>query len=286
MRQLIGASLLGTILLGTILPGVAAAKGPPIVPPPKVVDISAVRGQLDVLTDGKGHYIATRLPPAVKATKVKEHFYYSADGKTFYQQSIPSIGGGRTFVGAAVKDPRAFYGTNSHFKYRDEKASFKCDDRNTKLTALTHDKGQALLKKAKFYGVYWTRVPHALARDDDGNYYYVDRLGGRDAMVLGYRGFRVFVGPRGKMKQIKMKNMVSDPRGEVFITKSGKLRMILTNSRHNPKREKAVWLTGRKDRKQTDLVTVSVSHPRTKLMIFRELGVYQGLKLHKPCDDL
>ncbi len=282
MRQLI----LGASLLGTILPGVAAAKGPPIVPPPKVLNLSAVRGQLDVFTDGKGHYIATRVPPAVKATRVKEHFYYSADGKVFYKQSISSIGGGKTFVGAAINDPRALYGTNSHFKYRDEKASFKCDERKTKLTALTHDKGQAMLKKAKFFGVYWTRVPHALARDDDGNYYYVDRLAGRDSMVRGFRGFRVFVGPRGKMEQVKMKNMVSDPRGEVFITKSGKLRMVLTKSRINPKLEKAVWLTGRKDRKRTELVIVSVTHLRTRMMIFRELGVYQGLKLHKPCDDL
>jgi hypothetical protein len=282
MRQLI----LGASLLGTILPGVAAAKGPPIVPPPKVLNLSAVREQLDVFTDGKGHYFATRVPPAVKVTRVKDHFYYSADGKAFYQQYISTIAGGKTFVGAAVSDPRVQHGTNSSFEYRDEKARYRCDDRTTKLTTLTHDKGQAMLKKAKFYGVYWTRVSHALARDDDGNYYYVDRLAGRDPMVLGYRGFRVFVGPRGKMKQVKMKNMVSDPRGEVFITKSGKLRMVLTNSMNNPKPEKAVWLTGRKDRKRTDLIIVPLGHPRTKLMIFRELGVYQGLRLHKPCDDL
>lgn len=282
MRQLI----LGASLLGTILPGVAVAKGPPIVPPPRVLDLSAVREQLDVFTDGKGHYFATRVPPAVKATQVGKHFYYSANGKVFYKQSVPSVGGGKTFVGAAVLNPRALYGTNSHFNYRDEKASYKCDDRNTTLTALTHDKGQAMLKKAKFFDVYWTRVPHALARDDDGNYYYVDRLAGRDNMVRGYRGFRVFVGPRGKMPQVKMKNVVSDPRGEVFITKSGKLRLILTSSRSNPKPEKAVWLTGLKDRKQTALVIVPVTHMRTRLLIYRELGVYQGLRLHKPCDDL
>jgi hypothetical protein len=282
MRQLIFSAS----LLGIILPGVAAAKGPPIVPPPKVLDLSAVREKLDVFTDGKGHYFATRLPPAVKATKLKEHFYYSANGKVFYKQSITSLGGGKTFVGATISDPRAVFGINSHFKYRDEKASYKCDERKTQLIALTHDKGQAMLKKAKFYDVYWTRVPHALARDNDGNYYYVDRLYTRELVARGYRGFRVFVGQRGKMKRVKMKNVVSDQRGEVFITKSGKLRLILTSSRTNPKPPKAVWLTGRKDRKRTDLVTVPVTHPRTRRMIFRELGVYQGVRLHKPCDDL
>jgi len=280
MRQLLlGASLLA------LLPGAAGARGRPIVPPPKLLDISAVREQLDVFTDGKGHYFATRLPPAFRPTKVREHFYYG-DGKTLYKQHLPSLGGGKTYVGASIYDPRVLAGIRSHFSYRDEKATFTCETRKTPLTLLTHDKGQALLKRAKVYDLYWTRKPHALARDDDGNYYYVDRLRSPGHTVRGYRGFRIFVGPRGKLKQVKMKNVISDVRGEIFITKKGKLRLILTNTGPSAKPEKAAWLTGRKNRKRTELTIVPVRNLRTRVMIYGDLGVYRGMRLHKPCDDL
>lgn len=280
----------GLALLLTLagLSGLSGLSGPTgaeerhSVPPPRALDISAVRDDLVVFTDNKGHYIASRVQP-VKPAEARGHIYYG-DGKVFYQQYTSSIGGSREYFNAAISEPRVLFGAMSSYTVRDGQATFTCEDRKTTLTPLPLDKGRAMLKKAKIYSDYWTRTPHALARDDEGRYYYVDRLARKDDNPLGsLRGYRVFVGERGKLKLLKMKNMVSDVRGEVFITREGKLRLILTNSKSHPKPEKAQWLEGKT--RQTELVIVPIENPRTRVMIFRELGVYQGLRLHKPCDD-
>jgi len=66
------------------------------------------------------------------------------------------------------------------------------------------------------------RVPHVFARDDAGVYYYVDRI----AKVYGGKGFRVFVGKKGAMKQLALTDVASDSEGDVFSTKTGDLRLV------------------------------------------------------------
>ena len=133
----------------------------------------------------------------------------------------------------------------------------------------------------KLVDIFWNRIPHSLARDSDGRYYYVDRLAGQD-QSYGYRGFRVFVGMRGQMKRMKMKNVVSDPSGEIFITTKGKLKLILEN-KGNIKDSKVFWVSGKET---TELTKVDVGLIKTRVMIYRQLGVYLGQPLHLPCDDL
>lgn len=117
---------------------------------------------------------------------------------------------------------------------------------------------------------------HALARDNRGTYYYVDR--GRQRGTEGQ--FRLFVGPKGNLTQQKMTNIVSDSEGDIFSTKTGDLRLILDKGQDQGAKE-GVWLQNEKPTKLT-IVPIEANIA----MIHNELGVYAGERLGLPCDDL
>ena len=172
------------------------------------------------------------------------------------------------------------YGAQSYFEVRGGKPTFTCEDRHTSLETLAADKAAALLSQAKLFDVYWVRVPHTLARDTTGVYYYVDRLVDDERSGGVKRGFRVFRGMRGALRQLRMKNVVSDVKGEIFTTNRGQLRLVPERSGAGD--SGALWIAGKRNVK---LVALPVSNPQTRVMIYRELGVYSGLRLQRPCDD-
>ena len=130
-------------------------------------------------------------------------------------------------------------------------------------------KAKKLIATAVFRKPLHDRTAHVLARDDDGIYYFVDRI--RDENEN--RGFRVFVGIKGAMKQLPMKNVVSDSAGEIFATKSGELK-IITESKSNS----ASW---RKGKKRTALTLLRPQD--NTYLIARELGVYG--RMGYVCDE-
>jgi hypothetical protein len=271
------------VLVVCVGPGVAAKgpAGPPPVPPPKPYDISKFKDKLQVLHDGKEHYFVLLDIEHGSLSKVKDAFFYG-DGKTFYRQYSPSGGRNKKDYSFTVGDPRVLYPARSIFEAKKGVLTFTCEKRETVLQPLERDKAVAMLDQAKFYDVYWTRTAHALARDDRGNYYYVDRLVADDYTGSGHRGFRVFRGMRGKMRQLRMKNVVSDVKGEIFTTNRGQLRLIIPRG-GTPGEGKGLWIAGKR---RVNLTAIPVRDLRTRVMIYRELGAYTGLKLHKPCDDL
>jgi len=147
--------------------------------------------------------------------------------------------------------------------------TLRCGARK-KTLKLANDKTKAeTLASAKYELSQLTRVPHALARDRRGTYYYVDRSQARS----GGRDFRVYIGRRGRMRAQKMVDVVSDSEGEIFETKRGKLRLIL-------RKAEGLWMA-KKQRRKLLLVPVKKNLP----LIYRELGVYWGKRLGTPCDD-
>ena len=114
------------------------------------------------------------------------------------------------------------------------------------------------------------RVPHALARDRSGTYFYVDR-GNTEATA---KDFRLYRGRRGAVKQLDMQDVVSDSEGEVFESRTGALRLIVD-------RDEALWIRG----KARDVLKALPLGENLGL-IFNELGVYLGRELGTPCDDL
>jgi hypothetical protein len=236
------------------------------------VDVSAYKDRLKVLTDGKGHLIAL-MPFTISDDEDQGLMFYSNDGKTFYAQR--RIGGGRNgneSFDTTFWDPRVRDGWQRSFGAKDKKYALQCGDKNIEFQALPKPEADKLLGAAKFLRPRWKRQAYALARDNSGVYYYVDRAREPE----GNKDFRVFKGPKGALKQQKMMNVVSDSEGDIFITKAGKLRLVLD-------KHETSWIEGKT---ATKLVEVSFDTPSTVPLIYRELGVYAGEMLGTPCDDV
>lgn len=226
-----------------------------------------------VLTDGKGHYLLLNDPATSKKSNGKV-FY--GNGKRFYAQHVK----GRsldTILGVwsiALGDPRIVSGNSDLSRDRHGGVALRCGSRRTQLTRLRSHEAAPLLKRAKLYERFWLWRPHALARDDDGHYYYVDRWR-HDKKSTQLSGFRLFIGMRGKMRQQKLRDVVADSSGEIFITSQGRLKLVKGKVSWTPKGSPSV-----------KLVRVDVRDARTLVMLYRALGPYQGVRLWRPCDDL
>ena len=239
----------------------------------ETVDVSAIKDQLLVLTDGDGRYLAVYIDQSVDS-----QVFYSEDGKTFYR--VWERGGGlesstgrfseafwspRVVRAEVIRKPAQKGGTPQWvllcaktWQHEDEQP----------LTELPEADARKIIDHATFRPPFWKRQPHFLARDDAGNYYYVDRL--RDDQ--GGKGYRLFRGPKGSMKELSMTNVVADSVGEIFATKKGELRFVVTNGQ-------AKWVFGSKS---MELTKVPVDD--NVVLIYADLGVYLG-SLGMPCDD-
>lgn len=252
-----------SVLLLTAAP--AAGAKPPAEPLPPEVDVSAVKDKLVLLTDGKGHYVAV-LPSG----DLYEHLYYG-DGKQFFAQRV--TGGGKSGTESwdrIIWEPRVNERWKGAVGFRAGVFTVQCDDRKTKMEQVAADEASKLMDGAKFYAPKWTRMAYALARDNTGKYYYVDRAREPE----NNKNFRLFAGPRGNLKPLKMVNVVSDSQGDIFATKSGELRLVMD-------RKDSRWVEKKKELKLSPLpIDDNVQ------MIYSELGVYSGQRLGTPCDDL
>jgi hypothetical protein len=144
-----------------------------------------------------------------------------------------------------------------------------CGTRETKLELLTGAAKSAILDGASYVPSPMQREPYALARDKAGNYYYVDHGVTEETA----RDFRLYKGPRGKLRPLAMKDVVSDSEGEIFASTSGKLRLVLG-------RQSAEWIADR----TAPLLLLPLQENYG--LIYNELGVYLTAKLGVPCDDL
>ncbi|MSP59544.1 MAG: hypothetical protein EXR72_04230 [Myxococcales bacterium] len=240
-------------------PAVAAALGE------EESDISEVRDKLKVFSDGKKHFIAL-----VPFGATWDHFYYG-DGKTFWLQRVQGGGSsGTESFSRTFWDPRAPSGWQRSFDFQGGKYNVQCPDRKTALTPLPDAEASALIATARFMKVRWKHQAYALARDEKGSYYYVDRAREPE----GNKSFRLFAGPKGNLKLQKMTNVVSDSEGDMFATRTGQLRLILGKN-------ESTWIAGKAKTKLL-LVPVEDNLP----LIYAELGVYTGDPLGTPCDDL
>lgn len=238
-------------------------------PAPQPVDIKALKPKAIVLQDASGGtYVVFRGDDA----KV----FYGPNAKSLYEQYIVSSssdGEGGWDYGTWA--PRVAEGAHladiEHSKDKVYKKSCRGKDEAV-LTELSGDKAKAVLDKAAFLTSAILRVPHLLARDDSGVYYYVDRF----AKIYGGKGYRVYVGRKGAMKPMPLTDVASDSAGEVFSTKSGDLRLV-RNSSDN--RNTMTWVKGEK---RTELVFLDTD--LNLGVIFKDLGIYTFLGT--PCDNV
>ncbi len=236
---------------------------------PVPFDVSAIKADLKVLTDGKGHYLAFN---------GKEPFslWFVGDGKTFNRMRVP--GGGGTIDeqwDVSFWDPRLASHPFVAMKEGGKKWDLSCGKKSTSLTQLKGDELKKLVDEAKFLGPSWTRQPERLLRDDAGTYYFVDRLRTDENER---RDFVFYRGARGKLKAMKLKDIVDDSKGLILATKDGSLRLVAGQGEKGVK-----WVEGKKE---TTLVEVPLDDPQNARLVYNELGVYDGKRLGTPCDDL
>jgi len=226
-------------------------------PKPLPVDIKPFKDKLIVLQDAQGGTYAVLYGD-------DKRVFFGANAKTLYEQVV--IGGSRNGDAWSIDTwaPRIPEMRPAWIQFKEDRTYFKsCDGKDdAALTQLTGDRAKQIVDKAQFLTTALLYRPHLLARDDSGNYYYVDQV----AKQYGGNGYRVWAGKKGAMKQLPLVNIASDTAGEVFSTKTGDLRLVRDN---NETRSAASWIRGEK---RTQLVSLDLD--ANSVLIFRQLGIY------------
>jgi hypothetical protein len=233
------------------------------------IDIRAVMDQLDVFKDDAGSVLVVPKVGAIKEDLEKWVFY--GDAKTLYQQRIVGSGIDGDKYDWMVWSPRVQNIQQAFVTSDPNGVEIRCTagkSGHRVLTPLPPDQARKVLAKATFLPPLWERQAHFLARDDDGVYFYVDKL----QEEYGGKGYRVFVGKKGALKEAAMTNIVSDSAGEIYSTKTGELKIVAGSD------GKAYW---KKGGKKTELIVLEV--PKNRYVIYRELGIYGTLGV--VCDE-
>jgi hypothetical protein len=234
-------------------------------PKPTPVDIKAMKDKLLVFQDkAGGTYVVFEESDGTSTSQTRAWY---GTGKQLYEQIV--IGRSRNGDAWSINTyaPRLAETRPASIMKKQDGSFLKwCDGKDDAvLTQLGGDKAKAVIDKYSFLSPALIRRAHMFARDDAGIYYYVDRL---DA-AHGGKGYRVFVGKKGAMKQMSLTDVASDSAGQVFSTKTGDLRLVKTNDVDNPK-PSTRWVRGEK---KTDLINLDldVNSP----VIFTDLGIYK-----------
>jgi hypothetical protein len=251
-----GWSVLAVVSTAAI--GTAAAE-----PKPKPVDIKPFRDKLIVLTDGEGGYYV-----AAPGSEGKAFFGVERKGKplNLYEQVV--IGrysdGSTGAWDLSVWAPRVPNFQPGSVGRKADGTYFRyCGtDNQTPLTEAPIDKAKTILDKAAFMTSAIIRRPHLLARDDAGVYYYVDVI----RKDYGGKGYRVFVGKKGQMKQRPLTDIATDSAGDVFGTKTGDLRIV---REVDSEKTNVTWVKGEKR-----VALYFLDPEANSVLIFKELGVY------------
>jgi hypothetical protein len=225
-------------------------------------------GASTVCADGSGKRFVILSPRT-------EEMFYGTEERVVQVRQPPMLSSG-WFFEPRHGNPRhnpSFRGYDlrlySLVEIKDGACTLKCGERAVPLVPV---EGEA---KARVYGFHrspppFDRTPHALARDKQGVYYYVDR-GASEATA---QDFRLYRGRRGAMRRLPMRDIVSDSQGDVFESATGTLRLVVD-------KDEALWTQrGR----STALKALPIAENLG--VIFNELGVYLGEPLGTPCDDL
>lgn len=214
---------------------------------------------LTLATDGKGNYLAFARAGGLDGP------LFAGDGKAFYAQRIAGAGANGDDFDYVFWDPRAKAPWQASFAVKGGKPVLYCGEKPATLALVPAAEAKALVAKAAFYKPRWKRRAHAIARDDDATYYFVDQAREPEDNA----DFRLFVGAKGKLAYVEVTDYAGDD-GELFLTPQGKLALG---------KDKAEWVRGslKTPLKQLDLESQA-------RFAYTQLGVYAGERLGTPCD--
>ncbi len=239
-----------------------------------VVDIATVAGEITGLYEPKSQTaILIFSQGLVDGSRIQPRVFMGTTTLLF-EQALYGYSVDTKFLLWGVHAPRARPMGVAHIHALDGKYSLICDEDSAiaslPLTSMTAVELAALRNAATFRSSALVHTPVALARDEAGVYYYVDGL----RKEFGGEGFRVYVGKRGALKLMPLRDVAVDAAGMVLATKNGDLQ--LTVDADAP--ASATWKNRGKVRQLKRLDPFMNSY-----LIHRELGVYAGFGT--ACDD-
>lgn len=239
----------------------------------KVIDIATVEGKITALQDLSTKTFIVLFHDPKRFERASRIFLGTAD--QLFEQKIVGSGIDSSETWSTLLSAPRSRGRSPEFanlQFHDAKFKLWCSDADEipALTPLSEVETQALLKKATFRTSGNVHRPVALARDEAGIYYYVDRL----REEHGGQGYRVYVGKRGALKQMPLRDVAIDTAGMVFSTKKGELQLTIDTGQQSG----AAWKSKGKARTLKVLDLFSESY-----LIHRELGVYSAFGA--ACDE-
>jgi TolB-like protein len=227
-----------------------------------------LKDRLWILTDDNGLVIAV-----VPFQGIGDAPFYAGDGEKLYRQRI--IGGGKEGNVAAsfvFWEPRARVGAESELSIRGGQAALTCGKRTIHLRVVGPSGVKKALAEARFYAPPFRRIPHLLARDDQGSYFFVDAA--RDpwsGRAADRQDLRLRYGRRGALAPVALVDTVSDPSGLVLVSGGGRLVA----------RGPSVEWVGAAGKQELIPVDLRDGGP----FVYGELGAY-GARLGTPCDGM
>lgn len=256
--------------------GPGQALAPPAFEVEELVTIAPeVRERLRAWTDGQGHYVVA--VPWSRDTPV-----FAGDAARLWRwgTGYGSLNPGVSWE-LAFWDPRVPpTETDPHFTARVDGARLACGARITAYQPVPEDQGRALVAGATLLERRWRRLPRALARDDEGNYFLVEGERGRDGKETR-KDPRIWVGPKGAMVQLEVKELEQDPASLRVVTPTGRLSAALPPRTFGVEQRWSVeWVTPAGARRPLTWLDLY----RSRALIFRELSPYAGRALGTPCD--
>ncbi len=243
---------------------VAQSAAKPLPAPHADLAIEGVeKAGLTVVTDGKGRYLA------FEPFKLSDGLFLHGDAKRLHAQRVFSGSAeGQKSFSLTFWEPRAKYPAQASFEFRDGRYTLTCGEKEIAYKPLTKKQTTAFLAKAKLYKPRWQRHAYALARDDDGNYFFVDQAREPEDST----DFRVYVGPKGKLSGHVAEALAHDSSGDVLAAAGGRLKL-------KPHDREAEWV---QDSGRAKLSWLPVLD--NVQLIYGPQGPYAGLELGTPCD--
>lgn len=254
-------------------PAPAAGPAKPL-PPPWAEDVASVakpeRAQLMLFEDGKGSLVASG--------PYKMGLVLAGNAKKLFKLRLQGGGAqGDEQFQWTFWDPRAASGWQRSFEVTvaEGTAKLQCGDTAIPFKRVEDKRAKKILAKAAVFEPRWRRIPHLLARSEEGEYYYVDGARTVDGEEAKKRDFRVYAGRKGALVRLELLDAVEDTAGLLFVTPAGRLEM----KRSPDENHEVAWVTAAGRKK------LSFLHPVDQgALIYGELGVYGGEALGTPCD--
>lgn len=248
--------------------------------------------ELHLVHDGKGHYLAMRpmqwKPTPKDRMNIVEGTLFYGNGKALHYVHSRSYGVKQTRPVRSLGDPyvvefddfrfgdRRGRGITQKIERIGDRWTLRCGKAIRQFVEVDTKTAKRIASRAKRIDESaFPRTSYLLARDDGGKYYYVDTSSKSDAAPYDKH---VYVGRRGGMRRLKLRDVVVDAAGELFVGKTGTLKY-----RSKAGRGEVTWISPKGARTPLTLVPIG---PGSRVFIHTDLGVYLGKKRGTPCDWL